>query len=346
MQEARLYEKLEDRKVQCHLCAHRCTIAEGKRGVCLVRENRDGTLYTLVYGLSISQAIDPVEKKPLFHFYPGSSTFSFATVGCNFRCSFCQNWQISQTVRDGGQIEGHEASPDHLAAAARHYGCKSIAYTYTEPTIFFEYAYDTAVRADRWGIKSIYVTNGYMTEEMLDAFGRYLHAANVDLKSFSDSFYRKICGARLQPVLDAIKAMKKRGIWVEITTLVVPGQNDSEEELRQLAEFIAKEAGVDTPWHVSRFRPDYKMHNVGPTPLSTLHRAREIGLQAGLRYVYEGNVPGSEGENTYCYNCHNLLIRRFGFNVLANLVLPDSKCPHCGTTIDGVGLSNKSAFKG
>jgi pyruvate formate lyase activating enzyme len=339
MYEAKLYEKLEDAKVKCHLCAHRCTIADGKRGICQVRENRGGVLYSLVYGLSISQAIDPVEKKPLFHFYPGSKAFSFATVGCNFRCAFCQNWQISQMLREGGQIDGHEASPDYLASAAHHYGCQSIAYTYTEPTIFFEYAYDTAVKATQWNIKNIYVTNGYMTDEMLDAFGPYLHAANVDLKAFSDDFYRKTCGARLQPVLDAIKSMKKRGIWVEITTLLVPGMNDSEQELRDLAEFIVQEVGVDTPWHVSRFHPEYKLLDRDATPPSTLRRAREIGLAAGLRYVYEGNVPGSAGENTYCYNCHNLLIRRYGFGVLENLILPDSKCPYCEVTIDGVGLA-------
>ena len=338
MQEARLYEKLEDETVRCNLCAHRCTIHEGKRGICQVRMNQGGTLYTLVYGLAISQAIDPVEKKPLFHFYPGSTAFSFATVGCNFRCAFCQNWQISQMVRDEGRITGHDVTPEHLAASARHYGCKSIAYTYTEPTVFFEYAYDTAVEAGRWGIKSIYVTNGYMTEEMLDAFGTHLHAANVDLKAFSDQFYRKVCGARLQPVLDAIKWMKERGIWVEITTLVVPDQNDSPEELREIAEFIAQEIGPDTPWHVSRFRPDYDMQDAHPTPLSTLEQAREIGLQAGLRYVYVGNVPGSEGESTYCYNCHNLLIQRFGFGIVKNVIGVDATCPNCGAHIDGVGM--------
>jgi len=339
--EARLYEKLGEHRVRCHLCAHRCTIADGKRGICEVRENSGGVLYTLVYGLSISQAIDPVEKKPLFHFYPGSTAFSYATVGCNFRCSFCQNWKISQMVRDEGRLMGHEASPNHLASAARHHGCKSIAYTYTEPTIFFEYAYDTAVIAGRWNIKSIYVTNGYMTEEMLDAFGPHLHAANVDLKAFSDEFYRTTCGARLQPVLDAIKAMKERDIWVEITTLVIPGLNDSEEELGQLAEFIAKEVGKETPWHVSRFRPDYKMRDEHATTRDTLDRAREIGLDAGLRYVYEGNVPGADGENTYCYNCHNLLIRRHGFGIVDNLILPGNKCPYCGVVIDGVGMDGK-----
>ncbi len=338
MQEARLYEKLDEDKVRCNLCAHRCTIHEGKRGICEVRMNKGGTLYSLVYGLAISQAIDPVEKKPLFHFYPGSSAFSFATVGCNFRCAFCQNWQISQMARDEGRIAGREVSPEHLAASARHYGCKSIAYTYTEPTIFFEYAYDTAIEAKRWGIKSIYVTNGYMTEEMLDAFGSHLHAANVDLKSFKDEFYRKVCGARLQPVLDAIKSMKQRGIWVEITTLVVPNQNDSPEELRALAEFIAHDVGPDTPWHVSRFHPDYEMQDRHATPMSTLEQAREIGLQAGLRYVYMGNVPGSNGENTYCYNCSNLLIQRFGFSIVKSVISADSTCPNCGAHVDGVGM--------
>ena len=340
MIEARLYEKLEQNKVHCHLCAHRCTIADGKRGVCQVRENREGTLYTLVYGQAISQAIDPVEKKPLFHFFPGSTAFSFATVGCNFRCAFCQNWQISQAAREEGRIWGHPASPEYLASAAHHYGCKSIAYTYTEPTIFFEYAYDTALKAARWGIKNIYVTNGYMTEEMLDAFGTHLHAANVDLKSFRDEFYHKTCGARLQPVVDTCKSMVKRGIWLEITTLIVPGQNDSEEELQDIAKFVSQELGVDVPWHVSRFHPDYQMQDGHQaTPIATLHRAREIGQQAGLRYVYEGNVPGSDGENTLCYNCHNLLIQRYGFQIEKNVILPTSQCPVCGVTIAGVGLA-------
>ncbi|MBM4431187.1 MAG: AmmeMemoRadiSam system radical SAM enzyme, partial [Chloroflexi bacterium] len=266
----------------------------------------------------------------------------FATVGCNFRCAFCQNWQISQMVKDEGRVLGHDRSPSYLAASANHYGCQSIAYTYTEPTIFFEYAYDTAVRAARWDIKNIYVTNGYMTEEMLDAFGPHLHAANVDLKSFRDSFYRETCGARLQPVLDTLKSMKKRGIWLEITTLIVPGQNDTEQELQEMAGFIAQEVGVDTPWHVSRFHPDYKMQDgQHSTPLSTLQRAHEIGLSAGLRYVYEGNVPGAEAENTHCYNCHNLLIQRHGFGVLKNVILPGKKCPFCGVIIDGVGLAGR-----
>jgi len=341
VQEAALYTRLEGNQVECHLCAHRCVIPDGKTGICRVRQNRGGILYSLTYGLAISQAIDPVEKKPLFHFYPGSTAYSFGTVGCNFRCSFCQNWQISQVAREQGEIWGHQASPGYLATAARNYGCRSIAYTYNEPTVFFEYAYDTAVKASQWGIKNIYVTNGYMTTEMLDAFGEHLHAANVDLKAFSDQFYRRTCGATLQPVLDSIKAMRQRGIWIEITTLVIPDENDSDAELRSLAGFIAAEVGVDTPWHVSRFHPDYQMcDGKEPTPLATLRRAREIGREAGLRYIYEGNVFGSRGENTHCYHCDTLLIRRQGFSVLENNIVSGSKCPTCGATIKGIGLAS------
>lgn len=337
MKEAMLYEKLEDNRVRCNLCAHRCVIKEGKRGVCLVRENQNGTLYTLVYGRTISQAVDPVEKKPLFNFYPGTTAFSIATVGCNFRCDFCQNWSISQVVRDEHLIMGQETTPERLVATAKRYNSRSIAYTYTEPTIFTEYAYDTAKLAHEAGIANIYVTNGYMTEEMLEAFNPYMDAANVDLKAWSDEFYRKYCGARLQPVLDSLKKMKELGIWVEVTTLVIPTLNDSEDELRQIAEFIAQELGVETPWHVSRFYPQYKLTDKPPTPVATLNRAREIGLEVGLRYVYEGNVPGSQGENTFCYNCGKLLIGRYGYRIM-EYHIQDSKCVYCGVEIDGVGL--------
>ena len=337
MEEARLYKKLEDEQVQCFLCAHRCKIREGQRGICQVRENRNGVLYTLVYGMAISQAVDPIEKKPLFHFYPGTTAFSVATVGCNFRCDFCQNWEISQMPRRDGRILGTYTAPEALVRAAKRYRSRSIAYTYTEPTIFFEYAYDTAVLAHREGIANVYVTNGYMTPEMLDAFHPYLDAANVDLKSAKDEFYRRYCGARLQPVQESLKKMKELGIWVEVTTLIIPGLNDSDDELRSIAKFIAEELGVETPWHVSRFHPHYKMYDRPPTPVSTLHRAREIGLEVGLRYVYEGNVPGSEGESTYCYNCGERIIHRFGFSIL-DYRIRDGKCSNCGAPIDGVGL--------
>lgn len=337
MKEAWLYEKLDGGRVQCHLCAHRCTIADGKVGICGVRQNREGTLYSLVYARPISQAVDPIEKKPLFHFYPGTTSYSVATVGCNFRCRFCQNADISQMPRDQGRIAGRHVPPEDIVADALAAGCRSISYTYTEPTIFFEYTWDIAVLARRAGLANNYVTNGYMTAEMLEAFYPYLDAANVDLKAFRDEFYRQQCGARLQPVLDTLRLMKREGIWVEVTTLVIPGLNDDPGELRELAGFIAQELGVDTPWHVSRFHPMYKMMDRGSTPVQTLERAWAIGKEAGLRYVYIGNVWGAKEEHTYCWNCGKRVIGRVGFSVQERHVR-DGKCEYCGAAIDGVGL--------
>jgi len=339
MKEAMLYEKLSEGKVRCNLCVHRCVIVDGKKGICQVRENQGGTLYTLVYGRTIAQYVDPVEKKPLFHFYPGSTAYSIATPGCNFRCHWCMNWEISQMPRERPLIMvEEEASPEQIVAAAKRAGCRSIAYTYTEPTIFFEYAYDTARLAHDAGLANIYVTNGYMTEEMLQTFQPYLDAANVDLKAFRDETYRKYVGARLQPVLDSVKWMKARGIWLEVTTLVIPGINDDPAELKDAAEFVANELGVDTPWHITCFFPAYKMTDVPPTPVETLNRAREIGLEAGLHYVYVGNVPGEE--NTFCYGCGRLLIRHAGYWILENHVQPDGRCPDCGAPVAGVGLES------
>jgi pyruvate formate lyase activating enzyme len=344
MKEALLYEKLDDGRVRCHLCAHRCLIAPGKKGVCLVRENQGGSLYTLVYGLPLSQAVDPIEKKPLFHFWPGSTAFSIATVGCNFRCAFCQNADISQMPRDRGRIEGQQASAAEVVAAAVRYGSRSIAYTYTEPTIFFEYSYDIARLAHEAGIASVYVTNGYMTGEMLELFQGlsadhepWLDAANVDLKSFRDEVYRTVCGARLQPVLDSLVKMKALGIWVEVTTLVVPGMNDSEGELNDIARFIADELGPETPWHVSRFHPDYQMHDRGPTPATTLQRAYELGREAGLHYVYVGNMPGAHLEDTLCPNCGRTVVERWGFHVRGRHTR-EGHCSYCGAEIHGVGM--------
>ena len=337
MKEAFLYEKLEEGRVRCNLCAHRCAIAEGHRGICGVRENRGGVLYSLVYGRPISMAVDPVEKKPLFHFYPGSTAFSIATVGCNFRCRFCQNADISQWPRERKTIVGDTVPAERVVAEARRYRSRSIAYTYTEPTVFAEYTYDIAVLAHQEGIANVYVTNGYMTAEVLDLFHPYLDAANVDLKSFRDAFYKEQCGARLQPVLDSLKKMVQQGVWVEVTTLIIPGLNDGDDELREIATFIAQELGPQYPWHISRFIPHYQMLDRPPTPVATLHRAREIGYQAGLRYVYEGNVPGAGGEDTLCPGCHRPVIRRFGFQVLEQ-ALQDGRCRFCGTAIDGVGL--------
>ncbi len=338
MKEAMFYEKLSDDRVRCHLCAHRCAIPDGKKGICRVRENQGGTLYTLVYGRTIAQHVDPVEKKPLFHFYPGTTAYSVATPGCNFRCRWCQNWEISQMPREQDLITGDEASPEQIVAVAQRAGCQSIAYTYTEPTVFFEYTYDTARLAHEAGLANIYITNGYMTEEMLEVFHPYLDAANVDLKAFRDETYRKYVGARLQPVLDSLKVMKRLGIWLEVTTLVIPGLNDDPAELRDAAQFVAQELGADTPWHISRFFPAYRMTDVLSTPVETLRQAQEIGLAEGLRYVYVGNVP--DEENTLCHHCGRLLIRRAGYSILENHVQPDGKCPDCGTPVAGVGMAD------
>lgn len=336
MHQAMLWNKISDGKVHCGLCAHHCKIHDGQRGVCGVRENKDGVLYTLVYDRVIARNVDPIEKKPLFHFQPGSFSFSIATPGCNFRCMHCQNADISQMPSDMGVIMGEAISPETIVETAKRTNCKSISYTYTEPTIFFELAYDTARLACREGLKNVFVTNGYITREALETIKPYLHAANIDLKSFSDSFYRKICGARLEKVLDAIKMYHEFGIWIEITTLVIPNHNDSPEELTELAKFIAS---VDKaiPWHVTQFHPTYKLYDQPRTPVETLRMARDIGLAAGLKYVYEGNVPGEGGENTFCPRCKKLLINRYGYIISENNVR-DGACGYCQAPLDGVEL--------
>lgn len=336
MREARLYRAAEKGYVDCYLCEFRCHIADGKRGVCGVRENMGGVLYTHIYGRLIAEHIDPIEKKPLFHFQPASRSYSIATVGCNFRCLHCQNAEISQMPRESKRIIGEEAAPDEVVAEAVATGCSSISYTYTEPTIFFEYAYDTGVLAREQGLKNVFVTNGYMTPECLNEMKGVLDAANVDVKAFSEGFYKKVCGATLAPVLKSIERMRELGIWVEVTTLVIPTLNDSEGELRDIAKWIYK-TDKSMPWHISAFHPAFKLNNIPPTPIETITMARDIGLEQGLRYVYTGNVPGQEGESTFCYNCKRLLIERYGFTVRKNLVA-ESRCPHCGTVIDGVGL--------
>ncbi|PVX25391.1 MAG: AmmeMemoRadiSam system radical SAM enzyme [Candidatus Bathyarchaeum sp.] len=338
MKEAMFYEKLDDNMVKCNLCSHRCSlIADSKRGICGVRENRAGKLYSLVYGKAVACAVDPIEKKPLFNFLAGSQAYSIATVGCNFRCDNCQNFDISQLPKQRNVIVGQEVSPEDVVFAALQSNCKSIAYTYSEPTIFFEYAYDIAKLAHKQGLKNVFVTNGYITQDALIEISPYLDAANIDLKSFSDDFYQKRCGAHLQPVLDSIKLYKSLGIWIELTTLIIPTLNDSEQELHKIAHFIKEEVGEDTPWHITQFHPTYNLIDLPRTPVTTLRRARKIGLEAGLRYVYEGNVPGETGENTYCPNCKKTLIQRFGYHIQENKI-KDSKCIYCGAKIDGVHM--------
>ncbi len=357
--EARFYEPLPDKRVLCTLCPHDCRIPEGSRGACAVRYNHGGKLYTLTYGKLVSRFLDPVEKKPLFHFFPGSSAYSIATAGCNLRCSFCQNWTISQWPRDylprgikgspadepvcpalarlEGAIPGERVTPAEIVESALASGARSIAYTYTEPTIFYELAYDTAVLARAKGLKNIFVTNGFIGEQALRELATVLDAANVDLKFFKEESYRRISRAPLRPILNAIRLYHELGVWLEVTTLVIPGINDSEEELTDIARFV-RSVGPEVPWHVSQFYPAYKMLERPATPIKTLRRAAEIGRAAGLRYVYEGNVPGEAGENTYCPHCRALLIERYGFHVRANRLRED-RCPDCGSSVDGVGMS-------
>ncbi len=359
--EARFYESLPEGRVLCTLCPHDCRIPDGARGACGIRYNHAGRLYTLVYDKVVAREVNPIEKKPLFHFYPGSTAYSISTVGCNLRCTFCQNWQISQWPKNhlpkhiensdektiepicpqltaiGEAIPGEPVTSETLVEAALATGSTSISYTFTEPTIFYELAYDTAVLARTRGLKNNFVSNGFINEAPLRELAKVLDAVNVDLKFFKEESYRRISRARLQPILDAIRLYHQLGVWLEITTLIVPGLNDSEEELRQIAEFI-RFVGVEIPWHVTQYYPAYKMRDRPPTPVKTLRRARDIGLETGLRYVYEGNVPGEGGENTYCYKCQTILIERYGFYARYNHIR-HGRCPECGTVIDGWGMS-------
>ena len=334
MKEAYLYEKQEERKVRCHLCNHRCLIKDGLRGICGVRENRGGTLFSLVYGQVIARHVDPIEKKPLFHFLPGTSSYSIATAGCNFKCLFCQNADISQMPKDRNQILGEEMTPEIVLEEALRSRSSTISYTYTEPTIFFEFALDIARPAASRGLRNIFVSNGYMTEECLKEISPNLHGANVDLKGFSEKYYKELCGAKLKPVLKTLELMKKMNVWVEVTTLLVPGLNDSKEELQQLAKFLVN-LDPDIPWHISRFHPTYRLTNVRATPPESIRKAKDIGYEAGLRYVYTGNLPGDDGEKTFCHQCKELLIDRYGFYVRKN-VIANSRCPKCSAEIPGV----------
>ncbi|MBU4484710.1 AmmeMemoRadiSam system radical SAM enzyme [bacterium] len=334
MHEAMLYEKLDGNSVKCNLCRHRCTIKDNSRGLCNVRENRSGALYSIFYAKPITMSVDPIEKKPLFHFYPSTTSFSIATLGCNFQCEFCQNWDISQFGR-GAELRDTKinASPEKVVESAVEHKCKSISYTYSEPTIFFEYAYDIGVLAHKNDIKNVFVTNAYMTPETIETASDFLDAANVDLKAFKDKTYKQIMKADLNGVLDSIKLMHQRGIWLEVTTLIVPGMNDDPSEIKDIAEFIASiDKGI--PWHISRFYPNYKFAEKTPTPIETLESAYQIGKDAGLKYVYLGNVSGHDTESTYCYNCNTKIIERIGYQVNNNLIT-DNRCPKCNSKIDG-----------
>lgn len=319
----------------CTLCCHSCRIKPGKKGLCNVRINDGQKIKSLVYGRVIAENIDPIEKKPLFHIYPGSLSYSVATPGCNFTCLHCQNASISQ-VPPNYNVEnsGRKRQPAEIAAAAAQGGCRTISYTYVEPTVFFEFAADCCLAAKERGIGNIFVSNGYMSESTIKELAPLLVGINIDLKSFQDSFYKDVCGARLKPVLNAIARFREEGVWVEVTTLIIPTLNDSEKELAEIASFLVS-VDENIPWHVTAFYPTHKMTRPNPTPPLTLHKARDIGLTRGLHHVYTGNLPGSGGENSVCHNCKTTVISRHGFQVTSNRLVAGT-CPECQTEFAGV----------
>ncbi len=336
MKEAMFYEALTEERVRCTLCSHECVIQEGKRGICGVRVNREGKLYSEVYGRIIAEHVDPIEKKPLFHFKPGSRAYSIGTIGCNFHCKHCQNSDIAQyRYNDPKEIIGRSRKPEKIVSAAKDNNCESVAYTYNEPTVFYEFAYDTAVLAQESGIKNIFVSNGYLSAEASRHIAAYLDAINIDLKTFNNSSYKEVCGASLDPVLETISLMKSLSVWVEITTLIIPDLNDGEDELRGIAQFI-KSVSPEIPWHVTGFYPAYKYSDRPPTEPATLYRARRIGLEEGLNYVYTGNIADTKSASTYCPSCGTLVIERRG-GLIKN-VSKNGKCPECGASIPGVDI--------
>ncbi|MGM0533389.1 MAG: AmmeMemoRadiSam system radical SAM enzyme [Campylobacterota bacterium] len=338
MHEAWLSKETAKGSILCQACAHGCKLQEGEYGICGVRQVVDGKLQLLVYAKAAAANIDPVEKKPMFHFLPNTDVFSVGTVGCNFRCQFCQNYEISQYPQTHGhKIVGEELRPEQIVDIAVQRECASIAYTYNEPVVYFEYTYDIAKLAHERGLKNIYVTSGYETNKAIDLLAPYIDGMNIDLKAFSDEFYKDICGARLKPVLQAIKHAKEKGIWVEVTTLIIPGLNDSKQQLQSIAEFLA-DLDPAIPWHISAFYPTYKMLDRPPTPPKTLKKAYEIGKEAGLKYIFVGNYDNADLESTYCPHCGNRVINRSGHigqNVQNSLDAKGS-CPHCGYGIEGV----------
>lgn len=331
--EARYYEKLPHKKIRCKLCPKECVIDDRERGYCGVRENREGTYYTLVHSRPCTYHADPIEKKPLFHFHPGTLAFSIATAGCNLNCKFCQNWQISQSRPE--QIRSIYMPPDKTAALAQNYDCLSIAYTYSEPTIFFEYMVDTANEGHKHNVKSVVVTAGYIAQKPLVELCNSVDAIKVDLKAFTEKYYKEVVNGELRPVLDSLVTMRKMNVWTEIVYLVVPTLNDSDKEFRELCKWINTNLGKDVPIHFTRFHPQYLMKNLPATPVRTLERAKEIGDAEGLHYVYIGNVPGHSAESTYCPNCGKIVINRIGYTI-REINIKNNKCNNCNATIAGV----------
>ena len=332
---ARYWTALPDGRVQCDVCPQQCRLKDGQRGICFVRACEQGRMVLTTYGRSSGFAVDPIEKKPLYHFLPGSSILSFGTAGCNLNCKFCQNWGISRSREM--EVLAQRASPEDIARAAREEGCPSVAFTYNDPVVFLEYAVDTAQACHALGVKTVAVTAGYILPEPRAEFYRHMDAANVDLKAFTERFYKELCGARLQPVLETLEYVKKEtGVWLEITTLLIPGENDSEKEIAELSSWVAGHLGADTPLHFTAFHPAWKLDHVPSTPVATLTRARRIAMDHGLRYVYTGNVRDDSGSSTHCHACGHLLIARRGFSVSAQHLRPGGLCAACGTPCAGL----------
>lgn len=341
--EAMLYERLTDDSVKCNLCGRRCIILEGKLGVCNARANEKGTLFTRSYAQSCSASVDPIEKKPLFHFYPGSLVYSVASPFCNFFCSFCDNWIISQQ-RSLAQTQ--VMLPEVIVKSAKRMGCQGISYTYTEPTVFFEWAYDSAKLANENGLFNTFVTNGYLTPEAVKIIAPFLDAATVDFKGAGNpEFYKNLMRVpSVEPIYDCLKEMKRQRMHIEVTNLIVPKYGDSEEDLRRLAEWLKDNLGDDTPLHLLRFFPNFDMIDIPQTPVQTIEKAEKIAMEAGLKYVYAGNIPGHEGENTHCPRCHELLIERYGFSITKWNMKQNSTCPKCGEKIAVKGSFHKSSY--
>jgi pyruvate formate lyase activating enzyme len=327
------FTSLEGGEIRCELCPHRCRVAKGKRGICRVRENRDGKYYSLVYGNPCAVHLDPIEKKPLFHVLPGTASFSLATAGCNFQCKFCQNWEISQAFPE--DVYSYEVLPEAIVKKAKEIHARSIAYTYVEPTIFYEYMFDIGQLTKKEGLLNVTHSNGFINPGPLKSLCKVLDAANVDLKGFTENFYRELCAGELNPVLETLKTLKKEKVHLEITNLIIPTKNDDLSVLKEMCLWIRKELGADTPIHFSRFYPLYKLKTLPPTPVSTLDKAREAALSAGLEYVYVGNVPGHAAESTFCPKCKKMIIQRTGYMV-GEINLKDGKCRHCGKPIAGI----------
>jgi len=332
LKEALYYKKLGEKNVQCQLCPHFCFLKEGETGRCHVRKNINGKLISLVYNKPCSLAIDPIEKKPLYHFLPGEKTLTLATAGCNLACKHCQNWEISQCSPE--KVRSLNIKPEDIIREAKENKSKIISYSYTEPSIYYEYMLDIAKLAKKAKIKNVTVTNGFINPEPLNELCKYIDASNIDLKSIENEFYERVCGARLEPVLEAIKIMHKKGVWIELTNLIIPGLNDSYEEINRLVDWVRKNLGLQVPLHFSAFYPTYKMLNLPPTSPSILKKARNIALNKGLEYVYTGNIRDDEGNNTYCPKCKKLLIKRDMFSIIENN-LKKGKCSYCNHKISG-----------